>query len=220
MAMWTGAIWFIVRFFIQELAVMRKNITIVLLFLTFLVPTVSHAARDYSSYQTNDLIGDVYLGVKYSRIGIFSDDLDDGDKSDSRNVGFMFGKGINDLLSWEIAYNSNVTKEDDWLGAGLNVEAETLGFFLVAKTQGDIYFKGRVGYSRVTEDLSAIGEFNSYGIAYGVGAGFKIGKIGAIEVELSKLPTENLDLDVPGFGPISFDVEAEMVSVAYVWAFE
>ncbi len=199
---------------------MRKNITIVLLFLTFLVPAVSHAARDYSSYQTNDLIGDVYLGLKYSRISIFSDDLDDGDEADSRNVGFMFGKGINDLLSWEIAYNSNVTNEDNWLGAGLDVEAETLGFFLVAKTQGDIYFKGRVGYARVTEDISLVREFNSYGIAYGVGAGFKIGKEGAIEVELSKLPTEDFDLAVPGFGTIDFDVEAEIISVAYVWAFE
>jgi hypothetical protein len=176
-------------FFNQELAVMRKNLTIVFLSLVFLMPSVSHAARDYGNAERIDaFFGEVYLGIKYGRVTI-AEDVPDSDGADIRNLGFAFGKGINDTHS--------------------------VGLYLAAKTQGTVYVKGRIGYTRTTLERNFNGssfDHNSYGIAYGAAAGVKIGKSGAIELEYTIMP----DIDDSGFVGAPVEVESDFVSISYV----
>jgi hypothetical protein len=199
-------------FFNQELAVMRKNLTIVFLSLVFLMPSVSHAARDYGNAERIDaFFGEVYLGIKYGRVTI-AEDIPDSDGADIRNLGFAFGKGINDTLAIEFDYNTTVTEDDTSSG---DLSADTIGLYLVAKTQGTVYFKGRVGYTRTTLERNFNDDsfdHNSYGIAYGAAAGVKIGKSGAIEIEYTIMP----DIDDSGFVGAPVEVESDFVSISYV----
>jgi len=191
---------------------MRKNLTIVFLSLILLMPTVSHAARDYgNSERIEAFFGEVYLGLKYGRLTI-AEDVPDSDGADIRNLGFAFGKGINEVLAMEFIWNTTVTEDDTSSG---NLSADTIGLYMVAKTPGRVYFKGRVGYIRSTLERDFSGDsfdHNSYGIAYGVGLGVKIAKGGAIELEYTLLPS----IDDSGFVGAPVEVESDFLSVSYV----
>ncbi len=204
---------------------MRKNLAIGFLSLTFLLPAVSHAARDYGRNPA-DFFGQVYFATKYGEVTIAEDLPENG--SDIRNLAFVFGKGLNEVLSMEFEYSTTVSRDDDYLGAGYAASADSLGLFLAAKSPGKIYFKGRVGYARVTQKFGddpifpeLEGSKNVYGLAVGVGAGVKVGKQGAIEFEYMKYPTRNnvesIDLG-PSLGVIEFDLEMDLISLSYVWS--
>lgn len=210
---------------------MRKNLTIVFLSFILLIPTVSHAARDYGSRsQIDQFFGEVYLVIKYGEITIADDVPEDG--SDIRNGGFAFGKGINETLAVEFEYTSTVSKDNDYLDSGSDVEVDTLGVFLVAKTQGDLYVKGRLGYVRSDQEfgtpgLSILsdleGSKNVYGLAYGASAGYKFMKGHSIELEYMVYPTrDDVDIDFrPIGGPLlEEDLEMDFVAINYVWSFE
>jgi opacity protein-like surface antigen len=201
---------------------MRKNLAIVFLSLTFLIPAVSHAARDYGRSPL-DYGGQVYLTIKYGETTIADSVPENG--SDIRNLGFVFGKGINDVLAMEFEYTTTVSKDDDYGGSDLSASTDILGLFLVAKTAGDIYVRGRIGYTRVTQDFgsSASGLFddlsgqkNIYGVGYGVGAGYKFMKGGAVELEYMVYPTRD-DVD---FGGNEVDLEMDFISLNYVMSFD
>lgn len=204
---------------------MRKNLAIGFLSLTFLLPAASHAARDYGRNPA-DFFGQVYFAAKYGEITIADDVPENG--SDIRNLGFAFGKGINDVLSMELAFSTTVSEDDDYLGSGASASVDTLGLFLAAKTPGKVYFKGRVGYTRVTQEFSSGSGFpelegtkNIYGLAVGVGGGIKVGKNGAIELEYALFPTrddvQTVDLG-PSIGRLEFDLEMDFISLSYVWS--
>lgn len=204
---------------------MRKNLAIGFLSLTFLLPAVSHAARDYGRNPA-DFFGQVYFATKYGEITIAEDLPENG--SDIRNVAFVFGKGINEVLSMEFEYSTTVSEDDDYFGAGYGASANSLGLFLAAKSSGKVYFKGRVGYARVSQEFGDDplipeigGSKNIYGLAVGVGAGVKVGKQGAVEFEYTKYATrddvETIDLG-PGIGVVEFDVETDFISLSYVWS--
>lgn len=205
---------------------MRKNLAIVFLSLTFLIPAVSHAARDYGRNPI-DFGGGVYLLLKYGEITIADDVPEDG--SDIRNFGFAFGKAVNDVIAMEFEYTTTVSEDDDYLGSGSSASADTVGFFVVAKSPGDFYGKARLGYTRVTTDLedTAIIDWgnsdNVYGIAAGLGAGFKFMEGGAIELEYMLYPKiEDVEFDFSGVGGPVFeeDLEVDFVSLNYVLSFE
>ena len=205
---------------------MRKNLAIVFLSLTFLIPAVSHAARDYGRSPI-DFAGGVYLLLKYGEITIAEDVPESG--SDIRNLGFAFGKAVNDIISMEFEYTTTVSKDDDYAGTGANAELDTIGFFVVAKSTGNVYGKARLGYTRVsTEDLedTAIidwGSDNNYGIAAGLGAGFKFMEGGAIELEYMLYPKlEDVEFDFSSVGGPVFeeDLEVDFVSLNFVLSFE
>lgn len=205
---------------------MRKNLAIVFLSLTLLIPGVSHAARDYGRNQL-DFGGQVYLVLKYGEITIVDDVPDSG--SDIRNLGFVFGKEVNDVLAMEFEYTTTVSDDDDYFGTGSSASVDTLGLFVVARTSGDLYAKGRVGYTRVDQEFGDNpvidwgGSKNVYGIAIGVAAGYKITKGGAIELEYMLYPTrDDVEFDFTGVGGsvIEEDLEMDFVTLNYVLSFE
>jgi len=185
-----------------------------ILSLTFLLPAVSHAARDYGRNPA-DFFGQVYFATKYGEITIAEDLPENG--SDIRNVAFVFGKGLNDVLSMEFEYSTTVSEDDDYFGGGYGASADTLGLFLAAKTPGKVYVKGRVGYAKVKQEFGDDplipelgGSKNVYGVAVGIGAGVKVGKRGAVEVEYTIYPTRD---DVE-----TVDLETDFIGVSYVWS--
>lgn len=194
---------------------MRKNLTIVFLSLILLIPTVSHAARDYgNSSRIDAFFGEVYLGINSGVL--FIDDVPDSDGANIQNIGFTFGKGINSVLAMEFTYNVTVTEDDTDLG---DLSGDNIGLYLVAKTPGTVYFKGRFGYTRTTLERDFRGDsfdHNSYGLAYGIGGGVKIVKGGAIELEYTLLP----EVEDSGIMGSSEDGTSTYLSIAYVLGFE
>ena len=211
---------------------MRKNLAIVFLSLTFLIPAVSHAARDYGRNPI-DFGGGVYLVLKYGEITIADDVPEDG--SDIRNLGFAFGKAVNDVISMEFEYTTTVSEDEDYGGSGSSVSLDTVGFFVVAKSPGDFYGKARLGYMRINKDISDVdaapgivgidwgNNDNVYGIAAGLGVGYKFMEGGALELEYMLYPEiEDVEFDATSFGGPVFedDLEVDFVSINYILSFE
>ena len=199
---------------------MTKNIAIAVLALALLVPAASNAAGLYrGSSRGNAFAGEVYLGLKYGSL-VIDDGVSTGDDADVRNTGFMFGGSINDYLGLEFDYTQTVSTDDELVSGliGTNISTDTIGFFLVGKTMGDIYIKGRVGYVIMDQHISLTGDNfnnNNYGIGLSLGVGAKIGETGAIEIEYTALPdTDKEDT------PFLEDLESEFVSVAFVWIYQ
>lgn len=199
---------------------MTKNIAIAVLALALLIPAASNAADQYrSSNRGSAFAGEVYLGLKYGSLSI-DDGVSTGDDADVRNTGFMFGGSINDYLGLEFDYTQTVTTDDELVSGfiGRSISTDTLGFFLVGKTNGDIYIKGRVGYVIMDQHIGlTAGNFNNnnYGVALSLGVGARVGETGAIEIEYTALPdTDKEDT------PFLEDLETEFVTVAFVWIYE
>ncbi len=199
---------------------MRKNIAIAVLALALLIPAASNAADLYrGSSRGSAIAGEVYLGLKYGSLAI-DDGVAIGDDADVRNIGFMFGGSINDYLGLEFDYTQTVTTDDELVSGliGRDISTDYFGFFLVGKTMGDVYIKGRVGYVIMDQHIGlTAGDFddNNYGIGLGLGVGVKIGETGAIEIEYTALP--DTDFEDTGFLE---DLENEFVTVAFVWIYE
>lgn len=193
---------------------MRKNLSIIFLSLTFLLPTVSHAARDSGTNRAEEFVGKVYLGLKYGRLTI-AEDVPDTDGTDIRDLGLVFGRGINDNFAVEFAYDFTTTKDDTSTG---DISADALGLYLVAKTTGDVYVKGRLGYTRLTLERNFAGDSfdtNAYGMSYGIGVGVRLGP-GVIEAEYTFMPK----IDNTAFVGAPVEVESDYLSVAYVWGYD
>jgi len=202
---------------------MTKYIAIAVLSLALLIPATSNASR-YNFGDTNSgalIPGKVYLGVKYGLLTI-EEDASGSEEVEMDNVGFTFGGDINEYLGLEFDYTQTVSEwRDEVAGSTQTASIDTLGLFLVGRTQGDVYFKGRVGYTKVNQNIKfpgASGDDNIYGIAYGLGGGIKFGKTMAIEIEYTVFPeTDEFDK----FGSFfTEDLETEFVSVGLVWAIE
>ena len=196
---------------------MRKHLTVIFLVSSLLLPAVSHAANLYSPNRAEAFFGDVYLGVKYGRLTYAESVPDYDDGSDTRNLGFSFGRKFNDNVAMEFSYDYTVT--DDSSSAG-DVSTDVLGLFVVGKTTGDLYFKGRLGYTRLTQERnSSVDSFDkhTYGIAVGGAIGFTIYDKGSLEIEYTILPTT--DGSSSGFVGAPVDLESDFLSVNYVWGF-
>ena len=193
---------------------MRINLTVIFLVSSFLLPATANAQGNYSN-RAEAFFGDVYLGVKYGRLTYADEVPDYDDGSDIRNLGFSFGKKFNDVVGIEFSYDYTVTKDDTSAGS---VSTDVLGFFVVAKTPGKVYVKGRLGYTRMTGERNTGGQSfdnNTYGMALGGAFGITIYDRGSLELEYTILPTT----DDAQFAGAPVDLEADFLSVNYVWGF-
>ena len=204
---------------------MTKYIAIAVLSLALLIPATSNASRyKFEDSRSGALIpGKAYLGIKVGQITI-EEPVSGSDDVELENIGFTFAGDINEYLALEFEYTQTVSEEElDLfnLGPHLKVSSDTLGLFLVGKTQGDVYFKGRLGYTRVEQDISYSGFSNSanvYGVAAGVGVGIKLAAGAAIEIEYSVYPkTDRFEELGIGFDD---ELETEFATVGVVWSFD
>jgi opacity protein-like surface antigen len=199
---------------------MTKYIAIAVLSLALLIPATSNASRyTFDDSRSGAVIpGKAYLGLKY---GVFKTEQTVGSYDvEMDNLGFVFGGEINEMLALEFDYSQTVSADKEESGGSTAKQSvDTLGFFLVAKTSGDVYARGRVGYTRIEHDISFMGDSGSdniYGIAYGIGAGMKVGKGAAIEIEYTVYPETDEFFGVQVAG----DIENEFLSLGFVWYFE
>jgi len=206
---------------------MRTNIAVVILSLLFLIPATGNASGRYDS--SRDFYpGKVYLGVKYGNINaldlnVFNPAIGMSQEEDAEigSMGFVFGGSINDYLSMEFEYNTTVSKEYFGSLPG-KLEADGWGLYLVAKSMGDLYVKGRVGYTQTEFDGNdgsggpfSSGSVTNYGVAAGVGVGFKIGP-GAFEIEYTRFP----DKDRIWGMELDDDFESEMITIGYMFTYD
>ena len=199
---------------------MTKYIAIAVLSLALLIPATSQASRyKFEDSRSGALIpGKAYLGVKY---GVFKTEQTVGPyEVEMDNLGFVFGGEINEILALEFEYTQTVSADkEEFGGSTAKQTVDTLGFFLVAKSKGDVYARGRVGYTRIEHEIRFMGEGDSdniYGVAYGIGAGMKIGKGAAIEIEYTVYPEtdEFFGIQVAG------DIENEFLTLGFVWFYD
>lgn len=133
--------------------------------------------------------------------------------SDMGNIGLMAATKVSDNISLEGIYTFTVNEDD--LGGGVTLSTDSIGIYAAGKSEGDLYVKGKIGFSKVDFNMEFSGitiSDDASGLSYGIGAGFNIGS-GAIEVEYTKLP----DLDT--FQGIPMDASNEYLSVGYVVPF-
>jgi len=199
---------------------MTKYIAIAVLSLALLIPATSHASRyKFEDSRSEALIpGKAYLGVKY---GVFKSEQNVGPKDrydvEMDNLGFVFGGEINDILALEFDYSQTVSADKEESGGSTSkASVDSIGLFLVAKSRGDVYVRGRVGYTKIEIDISDFGTDRIYGLAYGIGAGIKVGKGAAFEIEYTVFPETDEFFGVP----IAGEIENEFLTVGFVWFFE
>ena len=203
---------------------MRTNIAVVVLSLLFLIPATGNAAGRYGDSSRDLYPGKVYLGIKYGSLRakdllIFNpaSGMDQEEDSDIGTMGFVAGGGINDFLSMEFEYNYTVSK--DYFGSlPAKLEGEGWGLYLAAKTQGDLYFKGRLGYTQTEfdgSDDSSSGTITNYGVAGGVGVGLKLGP-GALEIEYTVFPKIDRILGEE----LDDDLESDLITIGYMFMYD
>jgi hypothetical protein len=112
----------------------RKTITLFLL-----------ALLAFSSAQADDL----YASISYGQMNLDNDDFDDAAEFD--NLGFTLGATRDGGgLGFELFYSLTVDREtvDDINGSNAgDVGISALGFYVLYKTPGEVYFKGKAGFA-------------------------------------------------------------------------
>lgn len=145
--------------------------------------------------------------------GVIGYGILDSAGSDMGNISLIIGNSINDVFSIEAAFTFTINEE--YLGDRDNLSSSTISMFAVYQSKGDIYFKGRAGYSKIDFDLEVLDitfTDDTDGIAYGIGFGFKSGK-NAIEFEYTILP------DLDSFIGIPIDASNDYIGVGYKVSF-
>lgn len=105
----------------------------------------------------------------------------DGDSNDSAlNIGAVMGQGITRSFSWEAELNA--TLSDGEVGANTNWDISNIAGYAVYRSKGDIGFKAKAGLTYWDTDNDS-----GTSLSMGIGAGFKIGKSGMLDVEYTQV---------------------------------
>ncbi len=168
---------------------MKKNIAATVLMLAMLVPLVGHAQGYYRGSSSSAFAETkVYLGVKAGLLKLQSDGFDSGSAS-MTNLGFVFGSRFNNYMGLEFDYTQTVQAgDDDYLGNLAKSSTDTLGLFLTARNPGSFYLKGRIGYTRVFQEITGVGEDKLHGLAGGLAVGIEFSKTFGMELEYTAFP--------------------------------
>lgn len=197
---------------------MKKNIAAAVLTLVMLVPIAGHAAGVYRSNNSSSAFGaaKVYLGVKGGILSLESDGFGP-DPVDITNIGFVFGGHFNDYMAMEFDYTQTVSAaHEQFLGTDVTVGADTIALFLIFRTTGSLYLKGRIGYGWIDQDVGGVGKDTIYGLAGGIGAGMEFSDTFGIEVEYTIYPTAD---EFDTFGAAG-DVTADLLSLNLVFSYD
>jgi len=197
---------------------MNKNIAAAVLMLGLLVPFASDAAGNYRSNNSPSAFGGskVYLAAK---TGILSLDSDGFGTTpvDVTNLGVVFGGHFNDHMAMEFEYTKTVSAaKEQFLGIDTTVSADTIGLFLVYRTLGSFYLKGRLGYTWVDQEINPIDTDTVYGLAGGIGAGIEFSDTFAMEAEYTLYPKAD---EFNNFGAAG-DLSTDMISLNLVFSYQ
>jgi hypothetical protein len=146
-----------------------------------------------------------YGGLSFGRVDV--------DEIETGNLGIVLGAIADNGFGYELFYSFSVVDYDVSFNG---FETDTINLYVVYKTSGNVYFKGKAGYSytNITFDpvdadrVSDSTEGFSYGLAGGIGIGD-----GALELTYYRFP------DFDDFAGVPFDEEVEMINLAYLWSF-
>jgi hypothetical protein len=171
----------------------------------------------FSSAQADDL----YASVSYGQVRLDNDVLDDSAEYD--NIGFTIG-GTRDGggLGFELFYT--LTADRDTVESGGvkvgDIGTSALGFYVLYKTPGEIYFKGKVGFAYIDFDVDVdssasvpIQSEDGSGASYGAAVGMDVGTSGSVELSYLVLPKLDNVSDAIG------ELDVDMISLHYYWNF-
>jgi hypothetical protein len=127
-----------------------------------------------------------YLGLKAGKMMVDPAEFEDATSSGLVFVGYKFSNNPGGSLAIEGEYTNSSSENITILGTTGKWDIDTIAVYVAYRTGGDLYFKGKAGY--LHEDVSAniagasISGSDS-GLSLGIGAGLKIGKSNALELE-------------------------------------
>lgn len=105
----------------------------------------------------------------------------DGDNNDSAiNLGAVMGQPVSRDFSWEAELNFSVA--DGEVGANNNWDIKNIAGYAVYRSPGDIGFKAKAGLTYWDTDNDS-----GTSLSMGIGAGFKMGKNGMLDVEYTQV---------------------------------
>lgn len=197
---------------------MKKNIAAAVLTLVMLVPIAGHAAGTYRGNSSAGAFGatKVYLTAKAGLLSLDSDGFG-STPVDMTSLGFVFGGHFNDYLAMEFEYTQTVSAaHEQFLGTDVRISADTIGLFLVARTTGSVYLRGRIGYGWIDQTIDAVGTDTVYGLAGGIGGGIEFSDTFGVEVEYTIYPKAD---EFNTFGAAG-DLTSDMIAVNLVFSYD
>ena len=107
----------------------------------------------------------------------------DGDNNDSAlNIGAVMGQPVSRNFSWEAELNFSVA--DGEVGTNSDWNIKNIAGYAVYRSPGDIGFKAKAGLTYFDSDLN---NDSGTSLSLGIGAGFKMGKSGMLDVEYTQV---------------------------------
>jgi len=105
----------------------------------------------------------------------------DGGNTDSAgNIGVVMGQPVARYFSWEAELTASLF--DGEVGTNSNWDINTLAGYAVFRSEGKIGFKGKAGLA-----YWDTGSDDDFSLSFGIGAGFKMGKSGMLDVEYTQI---------------------------------
>lgn len=126
-----------------------------------------------------------YLGVK---VGSMDADFSGFDRAVNvgLNIGYELLRDTRGALAIEGEYTT--TASDGDISGGGEWDADTLAVYAAYRTAGDLYVKGKAGY--LNQDVKGTGggasnitSGDESGFSYGIGAGWRLDRKSALEIE-------------------------------------
>ena len=152
---------------------------------------------------------DIYLGASYNAVSI---DFANASVEDTEGLGLVFGIDFGKNWAFETEYiNSGKADMDYQVGAieSAKIQIRSLAAYVVFRTSGKVYFKGRAGIAANLVDITDIkcsGSFcinslfdDGAGLAFSAGGGVLITEAMKLELEYKLI---NSDIDIFGLGLI------------------
>ncbi len=135
----------------------------------------------------------VYLGLKVGQFRSGISQLDD-----DTAVGFQVGYDFGNSFAIELEHNTGEMDLATYY-TDVSFDVDTTALYAVFRSEGDFYFKGKVGVVREEISTSVYGSSISEddsGGSYGIGGGYRNGAV-SIEAEYTWIEE---DLDIFGLG--------------------
>jgi len=152
---------------------------------------------------------DIYLGASYNNVSI---DFANASVEDTEGLGLVFGIEFGKNWAFEAEYlNSGKADMDYQVGAieSAKIQLQSLAAYVVFRTSGKVYFKGRAGIAANLVDITDIKCSSSFcinslfdddvGLAFSVGGGISLTEAMKLEAEYKLV---NSDIDIFGLGLI------------------